>query len=529
MRAEGTGQMATTGKGLGGSAAVAPVEPVAPASSAGTVTPLAVAEVTAKPRHLTLASRVSDAAAAKLLIFDELPEGERPTAANRVLLVGLVWGDSTLVELEQLDPGKDLPVKHLFDLPATHLAKTFPIVRHVDEGHVLTLPKEIHVEVHGNGRVDPLERRGKRVEAPFHGYSYRIGSDDRVVARIAPQLTLISRYVRATRRPEKALGDRIDWPFAVTLILALLAALAFFVVVGRMPQIERPREDVSATLQRYTRFQSKPAEPPPAPPEPKVKDVSGVKEGEKAKEPEGKLGKVEAKQKEAAPSKKGTPVVDPDAKRKSDLQKIKKLGLIGALAKVGVGGGATSKLLGPGGVGSGINNSLGGRKGAAGVGDAYGVGGLGTRGTGTGGGGNALGIGGLGTKGSGAGRGGYGAVDLGGRGKDETVFVPGRTTVIGGLSRDVINRVIQKHYNEIKYCYDKELSKDPSLYGKVTVMFIIGGTGRVDDALIQQTTMGNEPVESCMVSHVKRWVFPQPQGGSTVQVTYPYVFKASIQ
>jgi TonB family protein len=163
------------------------------------------------------------------------------------------------------------------------------------------------------------------------------------------------------------------------------------------------------------------------------------------------------------------------------------------------------------------------------VGDAYGVGGLGTRGTGAGGGGNALGIGGLGTKGSGHGRGGYGEVDLGGRGKEETVFVPGRTTVVGGLSRDVINRVIQKHYNEIKYCYEKELTKDPSLYGKVTVLFLIDGTGRVGEALVQQTTMSSEPVESCMINRVRRWVFPAPQGGGTVQVTYPYVFKSSAQ
>jgi len=28
---------------------------------------------------------------------------------------------------------------------------------------------------------------------------------------------------------------------------------------------------------------------------------------------------------------------------------------------------------------------------------------------------------------------------------------------------------------------------------------------------------------------VRRWVFPAPQGGGTVQVTYPYVFKSSAQ
>ena len=63
----------------------------------------------------------------------------------------------------------------------------------------------------------------------------------------------------------------------------------------------------------------------------------------------------------------------------------------------------------------------------------------------------------------------------------------------------------------------------------MTLLFIIEGTGRVGEALVQQTTMSSEQVESCMVNHVRRWLFPSPQGGGTVQVTYPYVFKSSGQ
>lgn len=476
---------------------------------------------------LTLASRVADAAAAQLLIFDELPEDERPRPDDRVLLVGLVWGGSTLVELEQIWNGGDLPVQHLFDLPSMKLPPKFPIVKHDGAGHVISLPEDVRAEVHRAGHVKPLLQVGRRIDAPFKGYSHAVGPDDRVVAQITPHLTLVARYVRAARQRDKTLLEMVDLPFAATVLGVLLVLGLFFVLVGRMP----PREEsYSAELlrnpQRYARYQVRPAEKVE---QPKARDLSGAREGEKSKGEEGKLGKREAKKKEAAPSRKGAPDVDPN-KRAKDLAKVKKVGLIAALSKVGVGGGgAASNVLGPGGLGSGINNALGGTRGRAGAGDAYGVGGLGTRGSGSGGGGNALGIGGLGTKGSGHGRGGYGDIDLGGRGKDETVFVPGRTTVVGGLSRDVINRVIQKHYNEIKYCYEKELTRDPALYGKVTVLFMIEGTGRVGDALVQQTTMSSEPVESCMVNHVRRWTFPAPQGGGTVQVTYPYVFKSSGQ
>src|SRR5438132_13914116 len=75
-------------------------------------------EATRRERAPTIASRVADAAAAQLLIFDELPEDERPRKDDRVLLLGLVWGGTTLVELEQVARGSDLPVKRLFDLPA---------------------------------------------------------------------------------------------------------------------------------------------------------------------------------------------------------------------------------------------------------------------------------------------------------------------------------------------------------------------------------------------------------------------------
>jgi TonB family protein len=484
-------------------------------------------ELEAEVDRPTLASQIGDAAAAQLLIFDELPENERPRKEDRVLLVGIVWGGTTLVELEQVGKCDDLSVSRLFDLPASTLPKDFHLVRHSAGGHVVTLPDELHAEVHGNRRVSPLAARGRRVAAPFRGHSYAIGDDDRVVARITPSLTLITRYVRAERQKDKPFWKVLDVRFASTLLIGLLALAAFFGLMSRMPRTQQDYGDVLAQdPERFARYQVRAPEKAPEPP--KAKELSGAKEGEKSAGEEGKPGKPEAKKKEAAPSRTGTPKADPNKKAK-DLAKVNKLGLIAALSKMGVVGGPATNVLGSGGPGAGINPSLGGTRARAGAGDAYGVGGLGTRGVGAGGGGNALGIGGLGTKGAGHGRGGYGDLDLGGRGKDETVFVPGRTTVVGGLSRDVINRVIQKHYNEIKYCYEKELTKDQSLYGKVTVLFLIDGTGRIGEALVQQSTMSSEPVESCMINRVRRWVFPAPQGGGTVQVTYPYVFKSSAQ
>jgi hypothetical protein len=475
---------------------------------------------------LTLASQVADATAARLLLSDELPEQERPREGDRVLLVGIVWGGSTLIELEQVARADDLAVSRLFDLPHSALPKNFQLVKHAGHGHVVTLPDDLHAEVHRGRGVAPLARTGQRVDAPFRGHAYTIGDADRVVARITPSLTLIARYVRAERQKDKPLRQRIDVAFALTLLAALAVLVMFLSLIRLAPQRDPlSREALPPPPERFAKFQPKPAEK--APEVARAKDLAGAQEGEKSKGEEGKLGKKEAKKREAAPSKAGTPQGEANKKAK-DLAKIRRMGLIAALSKMGVESGGPGAL-GPGGLGVGINPSLGGTRARAGVGDAYGMAGLGTRGAGAGGGGNALGIGGLGTKGPGHGSGGYGGVDLGGRGKDETVFVPGRTTVVGGLSREVINRVIQKHYNEIKYCYEKELSKSPDLYGKVTVLFLIDGGGRVGEALVQQTTLASDPVESCIINHVRRWSFPAPRGGGTVQVTYPYVFKSTAQ
>src|SRR5262249_7715965 len=131
----------------------------------------------------TLASGIGDAAAARLLIFDELPDDERPRREDRVLLVGIVWGGTTLVELEQVGKGGDLTGDRPCDLPGSTVPRNFQLVKHSADGHVVTLPDELRAEIHGDRRVIPLSRKGHRVHAPFRGHAYPIGEADRLVAQ----------------------------------------------------------------------------------------------------------------------------------------------------------------------------------------------------------------------------------------------------------------------------------------------------------------------------------------------------------
>ena len=173
-----------------------------------------------------------------------------------------------------------------------------------------------------------------------------------------------------------------------------------------------------------------------------------------------------------------------------------------------------------------LAENLGTLEGPTGV-DARGAGGLGARGSGFGGGGTALGIGGLGTRGRGSGKGRFG---IGAAGKLKRrggmAKVSGRgASVQGSLDRSIIAKIIKKHLNQIRHCYQKELNKNPNLYGKIVIKFTIGGNGRVTRASVANTTMRNVSVEDCVARVIKHIMFPKPKGGGIVVVSYPFVFK----
>ncbi len=441
------------------------------------------------------------------MLNEEFSEDERPVENDRQLEVALLWGD-TVIDVRSFPVGQ--PVK----IGPGDQSDVRVYSEALGEGFELaTATGGIHIPPGAKGIV---RRDGKESEASGE---LTLGLADRCLVTFETS-NLVLRWIRPAKRLKSSLFDSVDFYFTKVLSVAFMLHLVLLIGFWITPtSSDMLSEDLFKNPSAFAKLIIKPPEK-----EKKKKfDLSGVKEGAKAKGKEGKFGKKEAKKEDAAPSKKGSPIVNAH-KREEDRTKIMKAGLLGAL---GGADGAASNIFGPGGLGTGINNALGGLKGGAGMGDAHGVGGLGSRGTGSGGGGTALGIGGLGTKGNGHGRGGYGSIDLGGRGKGDTRIVPGRTIVQGSLSKDIIAKIIRRHWNEIKYCYETELNKNPNLYGKVSVAFTIDGAGAVSDANVNETTMNNSNVENCMMTRVRRWRFPEPKGGGQVFVTYPWVFKAA--
>jgi TonB family protein len=133
--------------------------------------------------------------------------------------------------------------------------------------------------------------------------------------------------------------------------------------------------------------------------------------------------------------------------------------------------------------------------------------------------------------GRGAGEGGYGRGVGGFRGRAGGVpqVRSGGAEVRGSLSKEVIRRVVRRHINEVKFCYEQQLNARPDLQGRVTTKFVISPTGSVQSAMVGSSSLRNEAVESCIVRAVRRWTFPAPDGGGVVVVNYPFLLDAAGQ
>jgi outer membrane biosynthesis protein TonB/pSer/pThr/pTyr-binding forkhead associated (FHA) protein len=152
--------------------------------------------------------------------------------------------------------------------------------------------------------------------------------------------------------------------------------------------------------------------------------------------------------------------------------------------------------------------------------------------TGTpGNGGQTYKVGGVGTLGKGGGNNralaGLSGLATGAAGAGTVGILDEETEIDGGLDKEVIAKVISNYLGEVRYCYERQLSAEPELYGKVQIKFTIDAQGAVDSQRIGTTTLNSAMVEGCILRRLARWKFPKPKGGTHVLVTYPFMFKST--
>jgi TonB family protein len=452
-----------------------------------------------------------------------LEEANRPTAEQRVLEVVARFGDMVIDAIQVAEPREIVVGGRMAkkaDLRVEGLpADQFTIAINSGSEAQIVIPADAKVAMRKSDGKVTRDVSLANTDAPFPARALRLGINERVAFKVG-NITFVAQYVKGDARMGK--GGGMDWYFPRVFVISALVH-AFFVVAAFITP-EGSGSLVDDLFKNQNRFAQMILKAQEKEKKQKKLDLSGMKGGAKHKGDEGKFGKKDKPKKDALASKAGAPRVDPN-KREKDRKIALNAGLLGILKGAGQSG-AVSNVFGPGGLGTGINNAMGGLRGTE-MGDAGGAGGLGSRGTGAGGGGDSLGIGGLGTHGHGRGTGGYGNIDLGGRGKGTTRIVPGKTIIQGSLSKEEIGRVIRRNLARFKYCYEKQLNANPNLSGKISVYFTIAPTGDVAQASVRETSMNDENVESCAVKVMRSLKFPKPRGGGIVVVTYPFVFAAT--
>lgn len=401
-----------------------------------------------------------------------------------------------------------------FFMSADYLpTETFVVAEPNPSGYVLNFTGQMEGEVIEGGERISFDDLVKSNKATDKGgfFQFALSAHQAMCYRF-DEMKYYFHYVEPEKLKLVPFTKKIDYPITSLLVVLFLSYTLMTIYLKSLPAPEVA--DILDAPDRFAKLILEPIEmEEPEMPEEELNQETP----EKAMGEEGKVGKEE----EIIDKTEGSA-----RKRLEDEKVANSSGILGALDK---GMENMDRLFGGGGLGAGLEKNLGMLEGISGL-DMRGAGGLGSRGSGLGGGGTALGIGGLGTKGRGGGRGGgrYG-IGASGRLKKRGANINIRTgnpTIAGALDKSIIARIIKKHYSQIRYCYQKELNKNPKLYGKISIKFTISPRGTVSSSVAKVSTMKNFQVEQCVAKTIKRIIFPRPKGGGIVVVTYPFIFKA---
>lgn len=369
---------------------------------------------------------------------------------------------------------------------------------------------------------------GERLEARelLRSATIDLGPDDYGVITLGPA-ALFFQHVRGARRPGASLALNAANAASLLLSFFLHGAILLFLFIARAEMDQPDPLELDADLIRQFMIT-----PPPEdiiqPQRASGTDTQdpGIQDreeagGRQAEGEEGRVGRRDATQEQTEMEGEVTG---------GAAARVRSMGLLGVLADPGaddsplsalsdgpsvsdiLGGlGSSRTVFGRGSGGTGLRGE-GGGGGGTGPGTLFGGGGVGT-GVGVGGG-----------AGGGRGRGGPGAPGRP-RAEARVAVSTGAPRVNGYLSPEQIMRVVRQNQAAIRYCYETELQRQPSLRGRIEVSWRINLQGSVTTSRVARSTMGNPRVEGCIVRQVRGWRFPQPDGGE-VTVEFPFLFGA---
>ncbi len=475
-------------------------------------------------------------------------EVEAPEQAVEVVVM---WGDRQVLHVEHLnpfrpfyvgEPSDNAPVDFLMGADVLGTTR-MPLVVAGGAGVAAVIPQGATGQVIVGDQtmsIEDLRSQGKLTASGEAPGAEIYGLPQGATCKVKHNgFTFVTKQVQAGKKI--AGGMKIDWQpltyvFGSMAVFGILLTMMYFIP----PAGGGLNLDLLNTDSRLVQYLMEPPateeeETPEWMDQSDQQDDEGGK-GKRHKGEEGAMGDKEAKKTNNRYAIEGPQDnEDPHMAREEAREQARNAGILGTLqAMTGSFNSPTSPFGADTALGNDPMSALGALMGDQ-IGSNAGFGGLGLRGTGRGGGGTGegtIGLGNLGTIGHGGGGGsgsGYGRGAGGFRGRSARVprIRSGNADVRGSLSKEVIRRVIRRHINEVKFCYEQELNQRPDLEGRVTVSFIISPTGAVQNALVQNSSLGNQAVEGCVAAAVRRWTFPAPDGGGIVIVNYPFMLSAA--
>ena len=459
----------------------------------------------------------------------------------KVLRIGLIQ-NGKIVEERIIRKRETVTVgsseKNHFVIHTDGMPNRFELFQLVGNDYILNYTKAMSGRVGLPGGVQDLTQMresGAARDAGDH-YQVKISDSSRGKVVIGP-ITLLFQFVLpppVQPRPQlpaaakAGLVRSIDWLFTAFVVFTFMSMFGFLVYLENADwPIEEGIAQVPDEVARLI------FEEPPPPPEPEPEPTDAEPEdGEPEAEPEKKDSKP-APKKEPEPA----PGPTPEEERQVGAEKSARIAeeaaqaaealIVGALSSEA--GGALADVLAGGAVTGNAADILAS---AAGVGVATsGQGGNLRKRTGGGdGSGQGGGLGGLARKGKdttkqrGEGR---AVKERSVKGRIKMGSGGGDIGGTGDFDSSVVVRTIKTRIRAIKACYERELRRNPTLAGKVTVEFTIQPRGNVTGVKVKANTTNDPNVANCVKATVARFRFnPGPEGGS-VTYAYPFVFAPS--
>jgi hypothetical protein len=453
----------------------------------------------------------------------------------KILRMGIIQG-GRIVEERLVRKRENITIgqsaKNMFVVPSDALPKHWLLFELSGNHYVAHFSDGMDARIAVGNEIISLSQLKQTGKIQKKGNSWTLPLDERSRGKITVgDMTILFQFVTPPPpqpRPQLpasvrgSLTSDVDWFFTTIAVVSFLLHLLLVIYLRNVDWPRKP--DIEEIPDRFVKMIVKPVEKPP---EPKAEKKDEKKEEEKKVEKK----KPSEEAKKAAPVQKKEMTAEEKAKaaeekaraeaeRRARLaEQVKSTGLLKLLGAKADGGGSLADVLGKGDVDRDQEKAF---QGVGGIGVASAndqLRGIKTGGSGSG---RVATVGGL--RGGGAIEGGT----TGGAATEKKVsgIVKSEAPAVdGSLDPGLVSKEVKARIGAIKACYERALKRNPNLSGKVVIHWTITAAGTVSGVDIEQDTLGDAEVASCMKSLVARWRFPAPAGGS-VDVSFPFVFQA---